>query len=532
MYAADYGAKFDGSTDDASSLQTAINTAISANKPLVLPSGTAIVGTSLSVGSPITIVGSGREATILKAKNGLNGYVISFTGGTAGVGIVGAHLSDFTIDGNYAGQTAGGGILANGAVQCSFERLHMKGCYNWGLVLGPITGGAFGHHNRVMQCLFDNAGSSAGYGGGADVTSSDENWFIASDFEFLGGSSNPTGSNPVMLFDQTGLQHIISCNFVSGSNNVLAIRTQNADRTRIIGSTFDGIAGDSVWIAGNRCVISGNYFTGIGNSGSSAVSGVHIEFNANNNLIAGCAFETGNSGATRSLVRIDSTGGTSNNLVVGNQFVQNAGVAPTVAMLEDNGANTTIRSNVGVSDNIGVGLSDAQEAGYLFWSAAATETGGSSTTAPVSGTTYSIKCYVPASCTLNNLVMCMSAVGSTLTANQNLLGVYSASGTKLGQTNDLSTTWSTSPTGALTMPLSSPVSLTGGTYVYIVLLSVGTTPPTFNRTGNVGTENMGFGPTGTNVRWGTIATGQTALPASFTPANVSTISKSFIVCGL
>lgn len=529
VQASDYGAVFDGTTDDASALQAAIAAAISASKPLFLPPGTASVGTSLSVSAPISIIGSGREATVLKAKNGLNGYVISFTGGAAGTGIIGARLSDFTVDGNCANQTSGGGILANGAVQCSFERLHMRACYNWGLVLGPITGGAFGHHNRVMQCLFDNAGSSAGFGGGLNITSSDENWCVATDFEYLGGATNPTGSSPIMLYDQCGLNHIISSNFVGGSNGVIAVRVQNASRTRIVGSTFDGIAGDSVWIAGNRCVVSNNYFTGIGNAGSSAVSGVHLEFNANNNVVIGNALETGNASATRSLIRIDSTGGTSNNSVVGNQLVKESGVSPTVAMVEDNGASTIIRSNVGVADNTAVGLSAAQEAGYLLWAAPPTESGGASTSAPTSGTTYSIRCYVPASCTLNSLAMRVATIGSGLTAGQNLLGVYSAAGAQLGTSADQSTTWA-GTTGSKTMALSTPVSLTGGVYIYIVVLSVGTTPPTFNRTTNSGTENMGL--TGASIRWGVIATGQTALPASFTPANITSSSNSFIVCGL
>lgn len=529
VQATDYGVVFDGSTDDASALQSAIAAAISANKPLFLPPGIAIVGTSLSISAPISIIGSGREATVLKAKNGLNGYVLSFTGGSPGTGIVGARFSDFTIDGNYANQTSGGGILANGAVQCSFERLHMKGCYNWGLVLGPITGGAFGHHNRVMQCLFDNAGSSAGFGGGLNITSNDENWCVATDFEYLGGSTNPTGSSPIMLYDQCGLNHIISSNFVSGSNGVIAIRIQNANRTRIVGSTFDGIAGDSVWIAGNRCVVSSNYFTGIGNAGSTAVSGIHLEFNANNNVIIGNALETGNASATRSLIRIDSTGGTSNNLVVGNQLVKDSGIAPTVAMLEDNGASTIIRSNVGVADNAAVGLSSAQEAGYLLWSAPSTESGGASTSAPTSGTTYSIRCYVPANCTLTSIVMRVATIGSGLTSGQNLVGVYSAAGAQLGITSDQTTTWAGTP-GSKTMALSTPISLTGGTYIYIVVLSVGATPPTFNRTTNSGTENMGL--TGAAIRWGVITTSQTALPASFTPANITSSSNSFIACGL
>lgn len=74
------------------------------------------------------------------------------------------------------------------------------------------------------------------------------------------------------------------------------------------------------------------------------------------------------------------------------------------------------------------------------------------------------------------------------------------------------------------------IFLAGGTFIYIVLLSVGTTPPAFNRTTNSGTENMGL--TGANIRWGTLAAGQTALPASFMSANIVSTSNLFIVCGM
>ncbi len=347
LQATDYGVQFDGSTDDATALQAAIDAAIAAKKPLMLPPGTAIIGTTLTVNSAVTVIGAGREATTLKATASLNDYVITFNSGQNGVAIVGAHLCDFTIDGNSANESAGGGIKADGAVQCSFERLHFTSCYDWGLKLGPMPGGAFGHHNRVMQCLFDQGGLSAGFGGGVWTTSSDENWFISSDFEYLGGSSNPIGSNPIMFYDQAGLQHITGANFVAGLHNCIGVRVQNAKDTKIVACTFDGIAGDSVFIAGTRCMIVGNMFTSPGDNGSAAASGVHLEFNTHYNVITGNVLETAvNANKTRSLIREESTGGSGDNIITSNTLVTNA--AATVALLESSGAATTIiRNNVG-----------------------------------------------------------------------------------------------------------------------------------------------------------------------------------------
>jgi hypothetical protein len=354
LHTADYGVTADGTTNDAAAFQAAINAAVAANKPLFIQPGTIMIGTPLTISSPVTIIGSGREASILKAANGLNDYVIKFSGGAVGVGIVGAHLADFAVNGNSANQTAGGAILANGSVQCSFERLHTYSVYNWGLLLGPITGGGFGHHNRVISCLFDNSMGSAGFGGGATTTSNDENWFIACDFEFLGGNANPVDNNPVMLYDHAGLQYIVNCNFVSGGHNCIAVRIQNTKGTKVVGCIFDGTAGDGVYIAASRCVVSNNVFTGIGDNGNTVASSVHTQYAAAHNIITQNIFES-SAGVNnlRSHIREEQVGNSGPNLIEGNTFTTLT-FAPTVAAVESAGNGTVVRNNLGwVTDNRG-----------------------------------------------------------------------------------------------------------------------------------------------------------------------------------
>jgi hypothetical protein len=347
IFAKDYGVAFNGVTDDAANLQTAINAAIAADKPLILPPGTAIVGTTLTLTDSLTLLGSGRESTILKAKNALNGYVIQFNGSSVN-GLIGAYFADFAIDGNSANQTSGsGGIKAAGAVQCTFERLHLTSCYDWGIELSGMSGGAFGHHNRVVQCLFDNAGTSAGFGGGVHTTSNDENWFYGSDFEFLGGASNPVDTNPVMLYEEAGLQYILACNFVSGSHNVIGIRIQNTKGTRIIGCMFDGLAGDGVYIAATKCLVTSCTFTGTGDAGNTVASSVHTQFGAKFNIISNNVFETSaNAARLRSHIREEQIGSSGSNIIEGNTF-STVTFAPTVAAVESAGIATIVRNNIG-----------------------------------------------------------------------------------------------------------------------------------------------------------------------------------------
>lgn len=347
IHTSDYGVTANGSTNDAAAFQQAIDAAIAAGKPVRIQPGTILIGTPLVISGSVTIIGSGREASILKATNGLNDYVIKFTGGTPGTGIVGTHFADFAIDGNCVNQTGGGGILANGAVQCSFERLHLYSVYDWGLQLGPMTGGGFGHHNRVVSCLFDNSQASAGYGGGATTTSNDENWFIVCDFEFLGGDSNPVDNNPIMLYDHSGLQYIANCNFVSGGNNCIAVRIQNTKGTKIVGCIFDGVSGDGVFIAASRCIVTNNVFSGTGDNGNAAASSVHTQYGATNNIIAHNIFESSAiANRLRSHVREEQIGNSGPNLIVNNTMTT-LNFAPTVAAIESAGNNTVVRGNLG-----------------------------------------------------------------------------------------------------------------------------------------------------------------------------------------
>lgn len=341
----DYGAVFDGATDDSTAIQSAIDDAITTGKPILMPAGTAMVGTTLTINNTVTILGAGRDKTYLKAASGLNDYILTFASADAD-GIRAARLSDFTVDGNSGAQTAGGGILGDCTIQCTFERLHFTNCYDWGLKLGPTSGG-FGHHNRVFNCLFDNSGGSAGFGGGAWTTSSDENWFVACDFEFLGGASNPVDNNPVMLYDQAGLEFIVSCNFVSGYNNCMGVRVQNAKSTKIVGCTFDGTAGDSVFIAGQKCIVTDSVFTGTGDNGDTPASSVHLQFAAKYNVIANNSFETSaNIAQVRTLIYEEQIGNSGENLIEGNTLSV-ATFAPTVAMIQPDGIDSIVRNNIG-----------------------------------------------------------------------------------------------------------------------------------------------------------------------------------------
>lgn len=138
-----------------------------------------------------------------------------------------------------------------------------------------------------------------------------------------------------------------------------------------------------------------------------------------------------------------------------------------------------------------------------------------SSTAATSGTVYYHKVYVRKATTITNIAHILGAVGVTLTAGQNFVGLYNASGVQLGISADLSSVWATgaSLTVPKVIPLVSPVTVQPGIY-YVLFLSNGTTPAAFGRTGSSGPVN-GLLTAAEGFRWGIVSTAQTALPSSF-----------------
>lgn len=329
-------------TDDQDVIQQAIDLVDAApGKGVVrLLDGQYVLSATLSIppGVGLSLIGSGW-GTVLKVADGANAYAITF----AGPGETRARFAHFKIDGNLFNQTGGGGINAAGAVECVFQHLHVSSCYQTGLFLGPQADTAFGHNNHVSQCLFDNADSSPGDGRGLHIQSNDENFIVASDFQFLGGVTGPAAG----IYDQAGTQKIIGCNFVGGGHGMPAVRIQDCSATKVIGCNFDGVGGDGVFIAATNCVVQGSTFFGIGVIGTAGTySGIHLEYAATGNNITGNSFASfTTNGAARSLIREESVGDSGNNAVTGNVLITNGTLS--VAALDLNAPNTLVRGNLG-----------------------------------------------------------------------------------------------------------------------------------------------------------------------------------------
>lgn len=72
LYAIDFGAKFDGTTDDSAAIQAAINAADSQGEPLMLPGRTAVINTALDLrGRTVEIYGTANKTQLLAGTVGM-----------------------------------------------------------------------------------------------------------------------------------------------------------------------------------------------------------------------------------------------------------------------------------------------------------------------------------------------------------------------------------------------------------------------------------------------------------------------------
>lgn len=148
------------------------------------------------------------------------------------------------------------------------------------------------------------------------------------------------------------------------------------------------------------------------------------------------------------------------------------------------------------------------------------------------GTVHLAKVWVPAPTKITNVVVTVSTAGATLTAGQNLMGLFSTNlitATLLSATGDQTAAFGAA--GHVIAPLTTPQSVAAG-FVYVGVFYNGTTAPklaTFSglTPGNVGMSNVGLAlATARHQKSG--STGNTTtMPASITLSGGSLQEPAF-----
>jgi len=149
------------------------------------------------------------------------------------------------------------------------------------------------------------------------------------------------------------------------------------------------------------------------------------------------------------------------------------------------------------------------------------------TSLPVAvGVLHLVRVYVPVAATVTSILAYVTTAGVSLTAAQNLAGLYSVAGstaTKVGTSTDQTTPWGS--TGAKTMALTGTVAVTADTDYLVVLLANGVAGPGFRSGDSVLGVNMGLAAPA--LRYATSGTGLTALPSTINLAGASALAAAY-----
>lgn len=144
----------------------------------------------------------------------------------------------------------------------------------------------------------------------------------------------------------------------------------------------------------------------------------------------------------------------------------------------------------------------------------------------VSGTVYMIRIDLTTALTLTSVTIGVVTAGATLTAAQNLAGIYDAAGNRVAVSADQSASWVTN--GEKIIPMVASYAAAAGTY-YLALLSNGTTPisPLRGLSFAALTSLINHGTTAATARWTSGPTAQTTLPATITMASRTPLGNAF-----
>lgn len=133
-----------------------------------------------------------------------------------------------------------------------------------------------------------------------------------------------------------------------------------------------------------------------------------------------------------------------------------------------------------------------------------------------SGTVSMSKLWVRRATTITNVAVSVATVPVTPVVGQNFLGLYDATGTRLGVTADQTTAWNS--TGYKQAALTAPVAVAAGPYWVAVLANAATTPA-FARGSALVASIANANLTATDGRFTTGPAAQTSLPANITMAS-------------
>lgn len=532
-----YGALGDGSHDDTIAIQAALNAANAAGGGVVyLPAGQYKISSALTMYNRITLRGDGDYVTNIVQTN------------TSANGLVGSNLIYIIIEHlRLTGPGSGTGEGINFTTEFDYCILRDMSTTGWGSTGIEIEQPIVTNLTRVTS--FNN--------GGAGI--------------FIHGNVS-TGAGTSVSLDSCWTHDNVSNGFSIQNMTYLSFQACASDNhansgkagyriDQCTGFTFSGcgsegnnfgwlLTGGSTGIVFNSPYIFNTPSTGVGIYASAATN-VHI-FGATEALpqAGATAAVQVNSGSTctiQGLVATTANVLAANTTVIasnasGVRSYPNGLTTPTLTMTGNiamggnkvtglaNGSAASDAAAFGQIPTAGTGASNfaagndnrilqglnGQEAklqNYLTWNHNPLLIQGTAS-ANTSGTIYLHRVYLAQGQTVTGIGYGVQTAGATLTAGQNLVGLYNPSGNRVAVSADQSSAWTS--TGYKSTNFTSTYSVTTAGYHYVAFLAVGTTPPAFHQQANASQIFYNANTSAGTFNHCSGGTSQTDLPTSIT----------------
>ncbi len=334
-----YGALGDGSTDDTTAIQDALDAATAVGGTVFVPSGTYIV-TTLTLKANTRLQGGGMGVSVLKLKNTTNVDLIQVAADASNVTV-----SDLSLDGNRANQGSDSRCLVTSdctvaARNLVIDRVHVTGAYSKGLLLQSGTTEFLRQDTRVTNCRIADCGRS-------NIETIALHGLVIQGCTFTSWAQNIADEPAIWM------QH----NTTAGSYNVVIDSNHFYNTVSDAGWAIqsDVEAGNPATLNTNGCAITNNIF----NAGASATAGgVGSEFT--NTTIANNSFRNSGGGAQRNGIEVAGQ-----NIVISGNTIEDGSVVIAAIDVQAN-ENYTIANNsiINKQDN-GRGIQMGNDAGAI-----------------------------------------------------------------------------------------------------------------------------------------------------------------------
>tara|TARA_R100000353_G_scaffold164246_1_gene124945 strand:+ start:125 stop:1606 length:1482 start_codon:yes stop_codon:yes gene_type:complete len=376
----DFGAKGDGSTDDAVAIQAAIDS-VSSGGIIFFPKGTYIIGTELGIRSNNTLVGANRYDSVLKTKagtditlindgSGVNSKIcitdLGFSGNKANVS-AGQIMNlwkteDFLVSNCRIVDSKGDGMIIR---QCSYGQIvnnNIINCDNHGISLTNTDNTSpQGNDIQIVGNSIKNPGASGiNVSQQNNVTVTGNSVRHTSSSGHVDSSGQPTGYGGVRFSNDT-TRCVAGNNAIQGmSRGIFVVGTAGAyntiDGNVINDSGIQGILIEASYqlVTDNTVIDSGkvtNPSSGIQISNAEDGTATQIVQIQNNQIIGGGSMDIG--------VEVNSTG--HRNVITGNTII-----AETVAPITNSGSGRNFfRHNHYGNKDTGSGVSSIASASTI-----------------------------------------------------------------------------------------------------------------------------------------------------------------------